>query len=93
MIITKETPIAALTVGQFEELFLQQKQNEVKDVKPDSDKRYVYGIRGIAKLLGCSTVTAQRYKNTFLKPAVCQRGRVIVTDAEKAIELFNSREG
>ena len=92
MNITKETPIAALTVGQFEELFLQQKQNEVAE-KPGNEKRYVYGIRGIAKLLGCSTVTAQRYKNTFLKPAVCQRGRVIVTDAEKAIELFNGREG
>ena len=90
MEITKETPIAALTVGQFEELFLR-KQSEAEN-NQSKEKRYVYGIRGIADLLGCSRVTAQRYKDSFLRPAVCQRGRVIVTDADKAIELFNSRE-
>lgn len=87
--ITKDTPIVMLTVGQFEELFLQ-KQNEVT-TKPDNKKRYVYGIRGIAQLFGCSIPTAQRYKDSFLKPAISQRGRIIVTDAEKAIELFNGR--
>lgn len=87
--ITKDTPIVMLTVGQFEELFLQ-KQNEVT-TEPDNKKRYVYGIKGIAQLFGCSIPTAQRYKDSFLKPAISQRGRIIVTDAEKAIELFNGR--
>ena len=58
---------------------------------PASGKRYVFGIRGISSLFNVSLPTAQRYKDTFLKPAVIQRGRKIMVDADKAIELYNSR--
>lgn len=54
-------------------------------------KRYVYGLRGICELFNVSHVTAQKYKNTFLAPAVMQRGRKIIVDAAKAMELYNAR--
>lgn len=92
MIITNETPIAALTVGQFKELFLRKEEVETAKV-PEEGKRYVRGIAGIARLFQCSTVTAQRYKDTFLRPAVQQRGRIVITDVEKAKALFNERKG
>ncbi|RGU34490.1 DUF3853 family protein, partial [Alistipes indistinctus] len=41
------------------------------------------------KLFGVSHATAQRYKDTFLKPAVRQNGRKIVVDVAKALELFD----
>lgn len=53
--------------------------------------RYVYGIGGIASLFGVTKQTAQAYKNTWLAPAVMQRGKHIMTDANKAMELFNAR--
>lgn len=52
-------------------------------------KNYVYGLRGIRDLFNVSHVTAQKYKDTFLKPAVMQRGRKIVVDADMAIELYD----
>jgi hypothetical protein len=61
-----------------------------KDPQPaDYTKGYVYGLKGIRRLFNVSHATAQRYKDTFLKPAVRQNGRKIVVDAAKALELFN----
>lgn len=66
---------------------------DCEDSKQENEKpkRYVYGIRGIRELFNVSHPTALKYKNTFLKPAVVQRGRKIIVDAEKAMELFNER--
>ena len=53
-------------------------------------KRFVYGLRGIRELFHVSHPTAQRYKNTFLAPAIMQRGRKIVVDADLAMELYKN---
>lgn len=55
-------------------------------------KRYIYGIRGIEDYFHVSHKTAQAYKNTFLKPAVNQNGRIICIDADLAMQLFNENE-
>lgn len=92
MTINKDTPIAMLTVGQLQHFLNKSNQQESKpgastdqNAKP---KRYVYGIAGIRELFGVSHVTAQRYKDGIIRDAVSQQGRVIVTDAEKAMQLF-----
>lgn len=63
-----------------------------RDEAPIEDiggKKYVYGINGIRQLFGgISAVTARRYKDSFLRDAVSQQGRIIVTDADKAMRLF-----
>lgn len=56
-------------------------------------RRYVYGIKGIMQLFGVSNVTAQRYKRGPIREAVSQNGRIIVVDADKALQLFNERKG
>lgn len=56
-------------------------------VSPD---KYVYGLRGIRELFNVSHATAQRYKNTFLAPAVSQRGRKIIVNRDLAIQLYNN---
>lgn len=88
--ITGETPIAALTVSQFVALLEQGKSPEPAPAPPaDYTQGYVYGLKGIRQLFGVSHATAQRYKDSFLKPAVSQRGRKIVVDKAKALELFD----
>lgn len=58
----------------------------------DFSKGYVFGLAGISELFGVCKSTAQHYKNTFLAPAVSQYGRKIVTNIEKARELYEQAE-
>lgn len=51
---------------------------------------YAYGLDGIMELFGVCKATAQRYKNGFLQPAIIQRGRKILIDKAKALELFRA---
>ena len=55
--------------------------------------KHVHGLQGIADLFGVSKVTAQKYKNTWLADAVAQNGKVLLTNTEKALELFNKKGG
>lgn len=65
----------------------QQMKSEGK-VVVERLPQFVYGLKGISELFNVSKTTAMKYKNTFLKDAVFQRGNVIVVDTEKAIRLF-----
>ena len=89
--ITGETPIAALTVSQFVDLLDKHKSAPAAPSAPARNytQGYAYGLKGIRKLFGVSHATAQRYKDTFLKPAIRQNGRKIVVDVAKALELFD----
>lgn len=55
-------------------------------------KSYIYGIKGIEELFGCSHATAQHYKDTILAPAVTQNGRKIVVDVDHAMQLFGQNK-
>ena len=88
--VTDETPIAMLTVGQLRDILKGGMANvQQSPIVLTSDKEYVHGISGIARLFGVSTVTAQHYKNTFLRPIVKQNGRKIILDKDRAMELFH----
>ncbi len=77
--ITNDTPLCQVTAGQLAEYL-----NGVLCAQP----RFVYGIEGIRRLFNVSGVTARRYKNTILKDAISQQGRTIITDVDKALELY-----
>lgn len=72
-------------------MFLQQYGNPVEpQVKTVTvaTKRYVYGLRGIAELFGCSLPTANRIKqNGRIDKTVAPIGRKIIVDADLALEL------
>ena len=60
----------------------------------DTDKKYVYGISGIARLFGCSMPTANRIKKSGkISKAITQIGRKIIVDAELALELAGHKSG
>ena len=82
--------MATLTVGEYRELMSEM--GSVKPKEEDKEKTYVFGIEGIMKLFGVCRSTAQTYKATFLKDAIEQHGRKIVTDVDKARVLFKARK-
>ncbi|MDR2775755.1 MAG: DUF3853 family protein [Tannerella sp.] len=93
--IANNVPIWQLTVGEFVALMQQIQQSESKpDVKPDAggDESHVYGIAGIAALLGCSKGQVHEYRRQgWIEPAIKQYGRKIVCDRRLALELFGKR--
>lgn len=55
-----------------------------------SDEKYVYGLKGIANLLGCSVSSATRLKRSGkINNAIVQDGRKIIVDVQKALSLLN----
>ena len=58
------------------------------------EKRYVYGLAGIARLFGCSLPTANRIKQSGkINRAITQVGRKIIVDADLALELAERKTG
>lgn len=88
------TPIWQLTIDQFVYL-LKSTLSEKPEEEPEKvchPKRYVHGVSGIRSLFNCSYPTAHKLKETIIKPAVSQQGRVIIVDADLAIKLFQEHE-
>lgn len=57
-----------------------------EEAKPT--KRYVYGLKGLMNLLGCSKTTASRLKSSGkIDEAITQVGALIIIDADKALKL------
>ena len=68
-------------------IFLSKHASRQTETQPqpitDTERKYVYGILGIAKLFGCSLPTANRIKKS---------GKIIV-DVELALELAGKKTG
>lgn len=76
-------PLWQLTSGEFLELL--KKDEPVQE----QETSLIYGIGGLAELLGVSKATAQKIKNSGkIKEATIQVGRSICFDREKVIELL-----
>lgn len=81
-------------------LFLAQHGNmsiggkETKASSSKEERRYVYGLTGIARLFGCSLPTANRIKQSGkINRAITQIGRKIIVDADLALELAGRKTG
>jgi len=86
------TMLVSLTVGELREILMEA--SEAQPRSTGSAKNYVYGIAGIASVLGCSNPTAQRWKNSgILDPAIRQVGRKIIVDSEMALWLIAKDRG
>ena len=89
-------PLGALTVQELLDILAplisrQQPTQPVSSEQTNDNKRYVYGLAGLARLLGCSIVTASRIKKSgVINKAISQVGRKIIIDADLALELLNS---
>lgn len=77
--IDPQTPIWKLTVEEFLEI--------AKSLGLES--RYEYGLKGLAKVLGCSVSKASEIKSSgILDEAIIQKGKIIIIDKQKVLELL-----
>ncbi|EHO07746.1 MULTISPECIES: DUF3853 family protein [Myroides] len=93
----KEKPVWQMTgqelLNLLKEITVNESPYSSTNLSKDTlSKRYVYGIRGIAELFGCSISTANKIKKEGkIKKAILQYGRKIIVDAELALELFSKK--
>jgi len=87
--VTDGTPIAALTVGQFKELFhsTPTATPEIIEPTPPPERRTLHSIRELSDFIGCSTVTAQKIKNSGRIP-FRQVGRKVMFDTADVLKAM-----
>ena len=92
--IAPKTRIIDLTVGELMELIEAAQTEKTTPQAPTApEKRFVYGIAGIAQVFNCSMTTANRIKASGrIDRAIMQNGRIIVVDADLALELYNNNK-
>lgn len=96
-------PLFNLTVGAFFSI-LEERSKENAAVASDTHsvtgivrgdptaEQYVYGIKGLANLLGCSVPTASRIKSSgVLDSAITQYNRIIMFNKERVFELLKKQ--
>jgi hypothetical protein len=89
-----ETPVVMLTVGQLKEALKSNETTDEATNTPHGERKYVYGIAGIARLFNCSMPTANRIKQSGrIDKAIKQIGRKIIVDADLAMELIGEKQG
>lgn len=102
--ITKDTPVAMMTYGQLQDHLTEHLTEHLMknlfpaplldilakhtEIEEKNTKRYEYGVGGIKRLFHCSYPTAHKLKETILKPAIHQQGRVVLVDVDLALKLF-----
>ena len=79
-------------------IFLSKHASRQTETQPqpvtDTERKYVYGILGIAKLFGCSLPTANRIKKSGkIDKAITQIGRKIIVNVELTLELAGKKTG
>lgn len=81
-----------LTAGELLDLIQQGYKPQVIVDTTKDNKRFVYGLAGIADLFGCSKTTANRIKQSGkIDGAITQVGSLIIVDTEKALELLDKK--
>lgn len=90
--INDATRIIDLTVGQLEDLTRAWVRSEVANTKAGEghqDKRHVYGLKGLAKLLGCSVTRACQINTSgVIEPALTRLGNLLIFDADLVLSLL-----
>lgn len=89
-------PVWQMTGEEF--IFLSKHASGQTEMQPqpvtDTERKYVYGILGIAKLFGCSLPTANRIKKSGkIDKAITQIGRKIIVNVELTLELAGKKTG
>ncbi len=91
--ITDQTPIALLTVGQLKSLFSELQHTPPATIREVSNEpKMLYSIKELADFLQCSTVTAQKLKNSGRVPYM-QSGRKVIFNGNEVLASISNKKG
>ena len=89
MILNDDIRLIDLTVGQLRAL-LSEASPRVEERADDGEM--VYGLKGLAELLGVSLSTAQSLRNSGrIKSATVQSGRKLAFRKHKVLDILSRR--
>ena len=84
----KQKPVWQMTGEELVGLIRSESQIAQSSSKAE---KYVYGLKGIAKLFGCSVSSARRLKKSGkIDEAIIQDGRKIIVEVNKALFLVKN---
>lgn len=88
-----DKPLFSMTGAEIIELFSLIMAIEHKPAVQDFTKeKHVYGLIGLATLLGCGKTKAQSIKNSgILDDAIIQNGKKLIINAELALKLLKEK--
>lgn len=88
-----DKPLISCSVEEFLDMAVEKFAQLVSgDDEAPVKRRLVYGLAGLSQLLGCSISTAARIKKSgVLAPAIHQTGKIIVVDADMALEILQMK--
>ncbi len=88
--MTGDELLQLIYFGLSESKFHRNKENSKTNPQ---EQNYVYGLKGIAKLFGCSVSSAQRLKKSGkIDDAIIQDGRKIIVEVDKVLELVRNHK-
>ena len=90
----QNTRVIDLTLGELLSAIEEKVREVQKSQQPtaETDRRFGYGLKGLAKLLGCSKTTAARLKATGnYDEAITQVGALLIIDADKVLEIARNK--
>jgi len=86
--ISNDTRLIDLTVGELKALF----QSFIPEDKNIEEKKYAYGLDGIAETFGISKSSAYRLKRSGkIDKAIIQEGQKIIMDIPLAFQLLKKK--
>ena len=89
--VDKNTRAIDLTAGDIYAMIVEAVQEVVPQLTPpiyNKEERYVVGLEGIMKAVGCKRWKAcQLHKSGMFDEAISEVGRNMVVDVEKAREI------
>jgi hypothetical protein len=89
---TPNTRLIDLTVSDLIEIIANVQKLTKPLPKDYIEKKYVYGLSGLASLLNCSRSAASSIKSSGkIDDAIIQEGRKIIIDSEKALHLLKQK--
>lgn len=86
-------PLLQATLGDLKEVIRElMTENTPQPLPPKSEKKnLVYGLKGLASLLGCSIPTANRIKKEgVIRSATYQVNKLVAFDADEVMNLLRA---
>lgn len=89
----RETRIIDLTLGELLDIVEERVKAVTSETKQrDTRKNYVYGLKGLSNLLGCSKTTAARLKASGkYDSAITQIGALLIIDADEVMRIAKDK--